>query len=159
MLAVLALLLSSTLAQEATPTTAPVQEAVLVLSSENLADAEAAGHIEPAPASRSMFSRGSRFCTNGADWLVGSRFELEIEGVTLGEFQEITLPEIEVEEIGGAEDVQRFTVRALPGLTVQEACDDETEGDTRIVQFEDGDPIGELVGWLMSGGQSAAAQE
>lgn len=42
---------------------------------------------------------GQRHNTDEGDWSQVNRFEIEIEGVSIGEFQEVTLPEVEMEEI------------------------------------------------------------
>jgi phage tail-like protein len=42
---------------------------------------------------------GGRHQTDGADWLQVNRFEFEVEGISIGEFQEVQLPEVEMEQI------------------------------------------------------------
>jgi phage tail-like protein len=47
----------------------------------------------------SFVKGGARYATNDGDWLVGNRFQVSIEGFPVGEFQEVELPEISVEEV------------------------------------------------------------
>lgn len=42
---------------------------------------------------------GQRHSTDQGDWSQVNHFEVEIEGVSIGEFQEVTIPEIEMEVI------------------------------------------------------------
>ena len=47
----------------------------------------------------SMTKDGGRYATEGADFQQANRFEVRIEGIAIGAFQEVTLPEIEMEQI------------------------------------------------------------
>lgn len=48
---------------------------------------------------KSFTGAGGRHNTEGADWTQVNRFELRIEGVSIGEFQAIKMPEKEMEQI------------------------------------------------------------
>ncbi|MCB9792705.1 MAG: hypothetical protein H6741_08230 [Alphaproteobacteria bacterium] len=130
MLLSLLLLTAPGFAQEA-PSAGPADNTtVIVLSPRHMATAEASGVVARANPSQvspcATYTRfGSRFDTNGADWIVGNRFQVSIEGFPIGEFQEVTLPDIELEEID-PDNIAPLTRLQLTGdVLVVEACEDE----------------------------------